>query len=112
MSPHFQKGQALSFREHTSSAHAGSSHLESYHRSDANDDPRPSNRVQPGELVDKFVRSQRERVTAPPRKHQARRRNNAPNLQALLVLLLPIRHPQRIPLAKTPALRRSESVAH
>jgi hypothetical protein len=68
MSPHFQKGQALSFREHTSSAHAGSSHLESYHRSDANDDPRPSNRVQPGELVDKFVRSQRERVTAPPRK--------------------------------------------
>jgi hypothetical protein len=68
MSPHSQQGPVLNFREHTFSAHAGSSHLESYHRSDANDDPRPSNRVQPGELVDNFVRSQRERVTAPLRK--------------------------------------------
>jgi hypothetical protein len=67
MSPYFQKGQALNFREHNLSAHAGSSHLESYHRSDANDDPRHYNRVQPGELVNAFVRSQREQVTAPPR---------------------------------------------
>jgi hypothetical protein len=65
--PHLQKGQVLNFREHTSSAHAGYSHSESYHRSDANDGPSHPNRVQPGELVRDFVRSQRERVAVPPR---------------------------------------------
>ena len=67
MPPPFQKSQALNFREHTSSAHAGSSHLESYHRSDTNDDPSHYDRTQPAELVHDFVRSQRERVVASPR---------------------------------------------
>jgi hypothetical protein len=67
MPPPFQKGQAFKFREHTSSAHAGSSHLESFHRSDANDDPSHYNRTQPVELVHDFLRNQRERAAVPPR---------------------------------------------